>query len=115
MKNLLMTAAVLAAVGVSPAMATSVSWDFGQHPGLLGTTQTFTDSRGDPLLARGFNASDVGINLFSKNAGGDETGLGLSNDPTGEDEISGEELRCRRRTSMGRLLIAHRQLHGVGR
>ena len=89
MKKLLLTAALLASTAIS-AHATSVSWDFGQHPGLLGTTQTFTDSRGDPLLARGFNASDVGINLFSKNAGGDETGLGLSNDPTGENEISGK-------------------------
>ena len=87
MRKLFLVSTILAAA--SPAMATTVSWDFGQHPGLLGTTQTFTDSRGDPLLARGFNASDVGINLFSKNAGGDEKGLGLSNDPTGENEISG--------------------------
>ena len=40
------------------------------------------------LTARGFTASDVATNLFSKTAGGDENGLGLTNDPSGDDEIS---------------------------
>jgi hypothetical protein len=88
MKKLIMTTAL--ALGLaSPAYALTVNWDFGQHPGLLGTTQTFTDTGGDPLFARGFTGSDTPTALFSKQGGGDENGLGLANDPTGDDEISG--------------------------
>ena len=40
------------------------------------------------LTAKGFTASDVATNLFSKLGGTDENGLGLTNDPSGNDEIS---------------------------
>jgi hypothetical protein len=87
MKKLIMTTAL--ALGLaSPAYALTVNWDFGQHPGLLGNTQTFS-AGGETLTARGFTGGDVGTRLFSKTGGGDENGLGLSNDPTGDDEITG--------------------------
>jgi hypothetical protein len=54
---------------------------------------------GFTVTARGFSsffpdtdrlpAGDPDVNLFGKNGGGDENGLGLVNDPTGANEISG--------------------------
>jgi hypothetical protein len=87
MKKYLLAAA-LAGASCVPAYAGLVDWNISDHPGLLGTTQNFTAS-GDILSARGFDGADVGTRLFSKQNGGDENGLGLNNDPTGDDEISG--------------------------
>jgi hypothetical protein len=59
----------------------------------LGTTQTYTMPGPDgpvTITADGFTAGfGTPVNLFGKNDGGDENGLGLSNDPTLENEISG--------------------------
>ena len=90
MKRLLMTTAIVTgALFFHPtAQAALVDWNFQDHTGLLGNTQTFTSS-GINLLARGFDGFDIGTRLFGKNGGGDENGLGLNNDPTGEDEITG--------------------------
>lgn len=87
MKKLLLATAFLASTAI-PALAATINWDFGQHPGLLGITQTFS-AGGETLTARGFTGGDVGTRLFSKTGGGDENGLGLSNDPTGDNEITG--------------------------
>jgi hypothetical protein len=86
-----------ASVGLSalPASATTFNFDFPTGP--LGTTQTYT-ADGITLTAAGFSnpaALAVGtpnVNLFGKNLGGDELGVGLLNDPTGEGEISGASL-----------------------
>ena len=93
--TLVATAALLAACSVSagvttPALAGIVDWDFGEHAGSLGVSQTFDTTGGGlfSLTARGFTASDVATNLFSKTDAGDERGLGLTNDPSGNDEIS---------------------------
>jgi hypothetical protein len=62
--------------------------------GLLGTTQTYT-AGGITITAAGFSSiPQLGTNipdvtLFGKNNGGDEVGLGLSNDPSGQNEITG--------------------------
>ena len=93
---LLVGAALLALAGV-PASAAAVDWTFGDHTGSLGTTQSFTSSGiGLSLLARGFDGSiaEHGVNLFGKTCVGtcDERGLGLTNDGTGDDEISGHSL-----------------------
>ena len=75
--------------------ASAITWDFGPlHPGLLGTTQTYTVS-GVTLTAAGFSsaaalAGAANVALFGKNLGGDENGLGLN--PTVENEISGTNL-----------------------
>jgi hypothetical protein len=87
MKKLLATTAILAAFTL-PASAIPLDWNFQDHTGLLGNTQTFT-AGGFSLTARGFTAGDAGTALFSKNLGGDENGLGLASDPSGNDEISG--------------------------
>jgi hypothetical protein len=76
--------------------ASAITWDFGPlHPGPLGTTQTYTVS-GVTLTAAGFSAAAAlatgpNVNLFGK-TGADENGLGLQNDPSGENEIQGTSL-----------------------
>lgn len=88
MKKLLLSAALIALA--APAYAGLVTWDFGEHSGALTATQTFDTTGGGlfSLTAKGFTASDVATNLFSKLGGTDENGLGLTNDPSGNDEIS---------------------------
>jgi hypothetical protein len=77
--------------------ASAITWDFGPlHPGLLGTTQTYTVS-GVTLTAAGFSsaaalAGAANVALFGKTGGGDENGLGLNNDPSGDHEIQGTSL-----------------------
>lgn len=87
MKRLLATTALLA-ICTLPASAAILDWDFQDHLGVLGNTQTFT-AGGHGLTARGFTASDAGTALFGKNGGGDENGLGLNNDASGDHEITG--------------------------
>jgi hypothetical protein len=86
-KLLLSTALVMLA---APAYAGLVTWDFGEHSGPLTATQTFDTTGGGlfSLTAKGFTAGDAATNLFSKLGGTDENGLGLTNDPSGNDEIS---------------------------
>ena len=84
---------VLAATGlsISGADAATVLWDFSVGAGgNQGTTLT-QDSVpfGIPIVASGFTGIiGTPTDLFRKEAGGDEVGLGLTNDPTGEDEIT---------------------------
>jgi hypothetical protein len=75
------------AAGTTVASATVLDWNFQDHLGVLGTTQTFT-AGGFNLTARGFTPGDVGTAMFGKNGGGDENGLGLNNDPSGDHEIT---------------------------
>jgi hypothetical protein len=88
------------ALGVSFSLlgvptASAITWDFGPlHPSppILGTTQDYTVG-GVTLTAAGFNnAMALGVgtpnsNLFGKNLGGDESGLGLASGT--DQEISG--------------------------
>jgi hypothetical protein len=97
--------------------ACTCTFDFSSPSGVLGTTQTYTQPGpggpvpitadgflgvtrtytqppfpgGPPITGAGF--TDAGfatpVNLFGKNDGGRESGLGLTNDPTGANEISG--------------------------
>jgi hypothetical protein len=83
-----------ASVGLSAIpTASATTWNFGPlAPGLLGTTQNYTVD-GITLTAAGFNnAMALGVgtpnsNLFGKNLGGDESGLGLASGT--DQEISG--------------------------
>lgn len=52
----------------------------------LGPTSTFTEG-GVSLTASGFLNSGAVSNLYAKSLGGDEIGLGMSADPTGQNEI----------------------------
>jgi hypothetical protein len=73
------------------ARAATITFNFGSC-GTGGATntacsgpQTFT-SGGYSIIATAFPAGNA--NLYGKNTGGDEVGLGLTNDPTGDHEIT---------------------------
>lgn len=76
-------------VAAAPANA-AISFDFTSPAGLLTSSQTYTDTGGSGLqvFAQGFDNLNAATNLFGKANGGDENGLGLANDPTGDNEIS---------------------------
>ena len=76
-------AAVLAAPS---ANAVPVVWNFGVGTaGNLGLSTTqLSVPNSIPIIVSAFGGGD----LFRKELGGDESGLGLTNDPSGEDEIS---------------------------
>ncbi len=66
-----------------PASANTLAYSFGLPSGTLGTSQTYTQN-GITLTAYGFDNSSHAINLYGKNNGGDETGLGISRAPDNE-------------------------------
>ena len=97
-KTLLTTALVGAAfLGIAQANAAVLTWDLTTPGGLLGVSQNY--SAGSPpitIRATGFiNGNFVPGNetaLFGKEAGGDEVGLGLNDDPTLSGGVSEHEL-----------------------
>jgi hypothetical protein len=106
----LMFACVL---GVSFALlgvptASAITFNFNIPSGPLGTTQDYM-VMGGTVTAAGFSSPAAlaggmpDVNLFGKNLGGNESGLGLVNDPTGDNEISGTSLI---RIAMGPGLMA---------
>ena len=54
---------------------------------ISGSQATYTTGAGT-ITANGFSAPDTGTDLYAKNGGGLENGLGLTNDPSGQNEIS---------------------------
>jgi hypothetical protein len=84
---------------LTPAHADQV-WLFNTPSGDQGTSHTYTGSGGTtitatafapniPFLTNGcFSFFGCATHLYGKNGGGDENGLGLTNDPTGDHEIS---------------------------
>jgi PEP-CTERM motif len=90
--NKLLIALATAAVCIGSGANATTLYDFSTPSGLLGTTQSYTNS-GLTITAGGFgNTFSSGIisnatALYGKNDGGDEKGLGLANDNTGEHEI----------------------------
>jgi hypothetical protein len=78
------------AVPVTPCTCT---YNLNSPSGVLGTTQTYTmRGPGGPvtITADGFSGGFASsVNLFGKNDGGNENGLGVIDDPTGANEISG--------------------------
>lgn len=94
-KLLLSTIALGFAAAASQAGATPVNFNFGSHAGDLGTTETY--KAGSPSLSIVASAFGPGSpaffpiypdHLFGKNDGGDEVGLGMTNDPSGQNEIA---------------------------
>lgn len=85
-----LTTIIMALTGMGLALATranALSFNFQENgPGPLGPTSTFTES-GFSLTASGFLTAGGTTNLFSKNLGGDEVGLGTTHDPSGQNEI----------------------------
>jgi hypothetical protein len=79
-------------IGVPAANA--ITFDFSSNAGNLGVTQDYFSS-GFTVTAAGFTSNAFGthtVGLFGKAAGSDENGLGLQDDPTGNHEISGNNL-----------------------
>jgi hypothetical protein len=72
--------------------ATAITWDFSSPTGDLGPTHSYTVS-GLTITAAGFHLDfppapgGSTVDLFGKQNGGDENGLGLVDDPTGDHEI----------------------------
>jgi hypothetical protein len=92
-----LTLAGALALSATAANAATVVFDFGVGPngvvngtwaGDQGQSKTYTAS-GLSLTASAFGPSAGGFadHLYGKNFGGDENGLGMTNDPTGEHEI----------------------------
>jgi hypothetical protein len=80
---------VLAAMAMATsASAATIVYDFSAapHQDNLGPTETYTVG-GLSIVASGFTAANAPTALFGKHDGGDENGLGLANDPTGDNEI----------------------------
>jgi hypothetical protein len=94
-KRMIAATAIIAAgmLGVSSAQASTITWNLNNLVGVLPTSQNYTSS-GITITAAGFTNSNFAsaVNLFGKNNGGDEVGLGLNNDPTGQHEISGANI-----------------------
>ena len=80
----LVIAAALA--GLASPAAASTTIGFGTPSGNLGNTHSYTKD-GLTIVASGFNQNNAATALWGKNAGGNEIGLGLKNDPSGDHEI----------------------------
>ena len=76
----------LVALAASGAANIPPTISFGTPGGNLGNSHIYT-SGGLTVPASGFTAANAPTALFGKNAGGDEVGLGLVNDPSGDNEI----------------------------
>src|SRR5579872_3994257 len=86
MKALLLGVA-MAALATSANAA--VIFNLDSPSGLLGNTQVY-NSGGLSITASGFTGSGGSPTaLFGKADGGDENGIGLHDDPTSDNEISG--------------------------
>jgi hypothetical protein len=70
---------------VAPA---AVVINFDNPSGNLGPEETYTNGA-MTVTASGYSANNVDADLYGKNQGGNEDGLGLAGDPSGDNEIYG--------------------------
>lgn len=98
-RSLFMTALAAAhLIGLAQAGASVLTWDLGTPSGLLGVSQDY--SAGPSIItitATGFVNGNFALTtnqtaLFGKSGGGDETGLGVNDDPTQNGGVSEHEL-----------------------
>ena len=81
-----LTVLTVAVLGMS-AQAITINFQSNGTSQSLGSSSVFSFTGGS-LTA--YASSGISMNnLYAKSAGGDETGLGLTSDPTGDHEISG--------------------------
>jgi hypothetical protein len=88
-KKTLLVTAVMAAAAMAVATGASAAtlvYDFSSATGNLGTTETYTQG-GLSIVAAGYSSFNHTTDLYGKHNGGDENGLGMANDPTGDHEI----------------------------
>jgi len=74
------------ALSIAPAARADVNIDFSNPPGNLGDDHDYS-SGGLTVTASGYLNPFVDGELYGKNLGGDENGLGLAADPANEHEI----------------------------
>ncbi len=95
-RYLLATAALMggAFLALQPAQAGTIPvvWNFMGNTVNLGTTATYTSnptvSPAQNIVASGYTGPNSTQDLFGKNGGTGEQGLGLTNDPTHDNEIT---------------------------
>jgi PEP-CTERM motif len=97
-KNIITATTLIASgiFGISSAQAVPVTWDFSSASACTscsGSSFTYTSS-GDSIIATGFTSHSLNTttNLSRKTSGGDESGVGIASDPTGDHEIWGTTL-----------------------
>ena len=86
MHNFIMGLVGAAAIAITTPANAVVTIDFGSAPGNLGPDRDYT-AGGFTVTASGYADNDVDGDLYGTNFGGDEQGLGLAADPTGQNEI----------------------------
>lgn len=80
--------------GLAPANASTVTWTFISAGNTLGNISSphpeLSTAGGYTITATAYNGiGGVTENLFAKTGGGDENGLGITSDPSGNHEIYG--------------------------
>jgi len=83
MRKLMLAAAGAAALAFSGVANAAVEINFNNPTGDIGTSHTYSNG-GLSVTAYG-----LGGDLFGKSNGGDENGVGIASDPTGNNEIWG--------------------------
>lgn len=95
-KSIALIATSLAGISLcTSAHASVVTWELNSHAGLLGATQTYSvGPSAITITAAGFTDNTFAhtTRLYGKNNSGDEKGLGINSDPTGDHEIWGTTL-----------------------
>lgn len=77
-----------AALGAGSAANATTNIDFSSATGNLGPTHTYS-SDGLSVTAYGVTGALNPTDLYGKHNGGDENGVGIANDPSGDHEIWG--------------------------
>ncbi len=70
------------------AHAATITFDFSSATGNLGAAHTYTSSSGNFNVTATAEPAGTSNRLFGKALGGDENGVGLTSDPSGQDEIT---------------------------
>ena len=84
MKKTVLVSCVVMALTAATGAKAAILFDFSTATGDLGTSHTYTvGPASTKLTAFGTPSAD----LFGKANGGDENGVGMTNDPSGDDEI----------------------------
>ncbi len=91
MHKALLAFAILSLSSMTMSAAVITTWNFAENgTGDLGLTSLFAASLSGPsLTVSGFSSNDTPVQLFGKNAGGNEVGLGLDMGHDLSHEITG--------------------------
>jgi hypothetical protein len=89
MRKLLLAAAGAAALAFSGAANAAVEINFNNPTGNIGPSHTYSNG-GLSVTAYGVDENLNPLDLYGKSDGGDENGVGIANDPSGDHEIWGD-------------------------